>query len=314
MRIKSFIFSFAVIAALALIATSGTGTAARRACAPTVVTESDVTRQPHNTPPTNNWVLYQRGASTAVFANGPGTPPLGGGSLQITTPTGDSNAKAYLFNYDHTGTPLSSVSEISYATYRSSASTGSALQVPALNLEIDYNGAAPGGYAILVYEPIYTHGNNAVVSDTWQTWDAINGGNAKWWTPQGIPGVCAFNCYATWNDIVSANQTAVIVGGFGVNVGGGNPGLSVAADALHLAYGATCKTYDFDVDTDGDGVPDASDNCPGTPAGTQVGASGCPIATAKEQCKSGGWQTATRADGSPFKNQGDCVQYTTAGK
>lgn len=33
------------------------------------------------------------------------------------------------------------------------------------------------------------------------------------------------------------------------------------------------------VDSDGDGVPDANDNCPDTPAGIQVGADGCPVDT-----------------------------------
>ena len=32
------------------------------------------------------------------------------------------------------------------------------------------------------------------------------------------------------------------------------------------------------------------------------------------QCKNGGWQSLTRADGSIFKNQGDCIQYVNTGK
>lgn len=32
------------------------------------------------------------------------------------------------------------------------------------------------------------------------------------------------------------------------------------------------------------------------------------------QCKNGGWQTRTRANGSFFKNQGDCIQYVNTGK
>jgi hypothetical protein len=32
------------------------------------------------------------------------------------------------------------------------------------------------------------------------------------------------------------------------------------------------------------------------------------------QCKNGGWQDVTRADGSTFKNQGDCIQYVNTGK
>ncbi len=34
----------------------------------------------------------------------------------------------------------------------------------------------------------------------------------------------------------------------------------------------------------------------------------------KNACKNGGWQTFTRADGSTFKNQGDCVSYGANGK
>jgi len=41
------------------------------------------------------------------------------------------------------------------------------------------------------------------------------------------------------------------------------------------------------LDADGDGVPDSSDNCPGTPAGTQVDASGCPVVTSPVQKCSG---------------------------
>jgi hypothetical protein len=34
----------------------------------------------------------------------------------------------------------------------------------------------------------------------------------------------------------------------------------------------------------------------------------------KAACKHGGWQRLLRADGSPFKNQGDCIQYFNTGK
>lgn len=35
---------------------------------------------------------------------------------------------------------------------------------------------------------------------------------------------------------------------------------------------------------------------------------------ASADCKKGGWSSLTRADGSTFKNQGDCVSYTQNGK
>ena len=47
---------------------------------------------------------------------------------------------------------------------------------------------------------------------------------------------------------------------------------------------------------------------PGGPGG------GDHVATTKEQCKKDGWRSLTRADGSQFKNQGDCMQYVNTGK
>ena len=34
----------------------------------------------------------------------------------------------------------------------------------------------------------------------------------------------------------------------------------------------------------------------------------------KDECKKGGWATMSRADGSSFKNQGDCIQWVNTGK
>jgi hypothetical protein len=46
------------------------------------------------------------------------------------------------------------------------------------------------------------------------------------------------------------------------------------------------------------------------PAGNCNGAQ----ATSKDQCKDGGWQFVFRANGTGFKNQGDCIQYVNTGK
>src|SRR5687767_14510393 len=84
-----------------------------------VVTEDDVTRQVENTLPTDNWVLYTRAGTpptAAAFDEGPDAPPLGVGSLHLTTVTGSE--KVFLFNYDHVGTRLAGIDAISYATYR----------------------------------------------------------------------------------------------------------------------------------------------------------------------------------------------------
>lgn len=230
-----------------------------------IVREADVARQTEGTTPTRPWVIYTRAAGSAAFRLGPGAAPLGVGSLQLSTPT--SSDKVYAFNYEHIGQRLADVSAIGYSTYQESAAVG--VQVPSINIEIDKNGGSfqPGDYATLVFEPVYNTDQGAVAPGSWQSWDAYNGGSARWWSTRTLPGgICAFSCYATWSQIVAANPNATILGGFGVNQGSGNPGLTADVDALTL----NSTTYDFE--------PSRGD------------------------CKKGGWE----ADGE-FRNQGDCV-------
>lgn len=282
-----------------------------------VVTEGDVTRQVENTPPTDEWVLYTRAGTppTAGAFVDDADAPLGTGSLQLTTATGGE--KVFLFNYEHVGTALADVDDISYSTYRQA---GSAQQVAALNLQVDYNGAADGGFTTLVFEPVYNTDQGAVVSGEWQDWDAINGGDAKWWSTRAIPGVCSFNCFVSWEDILAANPDAVITGGVGVNQGSGNPALVSNVDAFTFDE----TTYDFELvgDADGDGVKDDTDNCVDDANGDQADQDGDGVGdvcdgdvdgdgipneqdtNTKDDCKNGGWAQFTSPT---FKNQGQCV-------
>lgn len=279
----------AILALTVSLATATPNLAALVDCDRVVVTNDDIARQHESTSstPTDNWVYYTRtAASTGVFRTGPATPPGGVGSFEITTPTGAD--KGFLFNYDHVGTKLADINKIGYSTYRTA---GNAQQVTALNIQVDVNGAAPGGFTTLVFEPVYNTLQGAVVSGQWQDWDAYSSGQAIWWSTRDIPGVCAFTCYVTWDTIVASNPDAVIGGGFGLNQGSGNPNLIAASDNLSLGYGegddASCFTYDFEPYR---------------------------VATSKDDCKDGGFQNVRRADGSTFKNQGQCVQYANTGK
>jgi hypothetical protein len=228
-----------------------------------------------------------RSGGDVSFVSGPAMPPLGTGSLQMTTTdaNGSSNAKAQLFNYSYIGTPLSSITELSYSDYRSSSSTNSAAQRIGLNIEVDFVGDG-SSYTTLVFEPIYqADGIGALSTDTWQSWDAINGGNGIWWSTKDIPGVCAFNCFVSWNTIVTNNPNAKILGGLGFNIGSGWTGqFSGNVDALEVGVAGNTTIYDFE------------------PALTPTG---------KDQCKNGGWQ---QFNSPTFKNQGDCIQFVNTGK
>ncbi len=304
-----------------LLPVIGQAGAANAAATTETVTEADVTRQVENTPPTDEWVLYTRPGtppSAGAFVDGPATPPVGAGSLQLTTVTGAE--KVFLFNYDHVGTALSAIDELAYSTYRT-AGTGS--QVASLNLQVDYNGDAAGGFTTLVFEPVYNTDQGAVVNNTWQDW--IADGTGRWWSTQPINGQGGGATVAnlrTWAQIVANNPDAVITGGVGVNQGSGNGGLTDYVDAFTFDE----TTYDFERvgDADGDGVKDDSDNCVdaanpdqadqdndglGDACDPDIDGDGVPNendTNSKDDCKKGGWAMFTSPK---FKNQGDCVSY-----
>jgi hypothetical protein len=248
-----------------------------------VVAEASVVRQVENTPPTNNWVLYTRPGTpptAAQFVIGPDAPPLGVGSFQSQLAL--STEKLTLFNFDHAGTALSSITGLSYWTYKN---PGSSFPLPALNIQIDINGGALGAtdFRTLVFEPYYQPDFVEKVG-VWESWDAYNGGAGKWWSTGA--STCPQSNACTWSTLVASFPGATITGGYGINAGSNNAGLDGSVDALSIAYGGGSITYDFE------------------PFVT---------ATSRESCKDGGWKTRTRADGSPFKNQGDCVSYVNNG-
>jgi hypothetical protein len=240
----------------------------------------------------NTWFKNDTRTGGAVnFVIGPATPPLGVGSLEMATtdavPGGSSQAKAQLFTYKYIGTKLSDIDTIRYAAYRGGSSTNSLAQTISLNLEVDYAGDG-STFTTLVFEPVYNPAQGPMLLDSWQEWDAFAGGSAVWWSTRAIPGVCAFNCFVPWSTIIANNPNAKIKFGFGFNVGSGWVGVySGAADKLTFGVSGDSTVYDFEPYR---------------------------VARTKDDCKNGGWQQVRRADGSPFKNQGDCIQYVNTGK
>ena len=145
-------------------------------CLRAIVTESDIVRQPEDTPPTSNWVLYTRaGLATASFVYGPSNPPEGIGSLEMQTPL--PTDKVTLFNFDHAGTRLQDITSMGYSTYRDPTSvTMHPAQVPSINIQVDYNGDLPGGFTTLVFEPVYNLAQGTVIPAPGQCADGAAGG------------------------------------------------------------------------------------------------------------------------------------------
>lgn len=175
------------------------------------------------------------GGSSAVSGAYGGWP----GATAVVLSTPDVNdAKAQLLTTLGRGLALSAIDRISYATFRSSDSTGTPAATASLNIEIVGTDAAnPDGFTTLVFEP-YQQVGAAIVDDTWQTWDAAAG---RWWSTQATSAQPVRQVdLLSWAEVQAAYPNARVVR-YGFNLGSYNPGVVVAADSLQFGD----RYYDF---------------------------------------------------------------------
>ncbi|HEX8128990.1 MAG TPA: thrombospondin type 3 repeat-containing protein, partial [Pyrinomonadaceae bacterium] len=215
---------------------------------------------------------------TVRFELGPATPPLGAGSVELAVgPNG--NSAAQMRNSDYGGVSLGDITALSYSTYVSTPGSGG--QAPYIILNLDTNGDTTVDDQ-LFFEPVYQNGTytgdtvpnqcganpNCVTPGQWQTWNARVGG---WWSLDagtfGPPLV-------TLDTYFAANPTARIInstsglGGlrFVTGFGAGSWDNFVGnLDAVTVGVNQNETTFNFEPDTDADGVPDGEDNCPNNP-------------------------------------------------
>lgn len=214
------------------------------------------------------------------------TAPAGIGALQLTTD--DTNvAKA---DYMHAANiPLSGVTRLEYSTKKNNASmaTTASYQLPVCLGGITTSGCV--GFTTLVFEPYQANGVccTPIPTGQWQTWDVDAG---SFWSSQNYNDFSGCSVakgfggppFYTLAGLSAACPSAVVVG-FGVNVGSFNPNYNSEVDLV----GFNSATYDFEPYI---------------------------VARSQEQCKNGGWSSVKRANGTGFKNQGDCIQYVNTGK
>ena len=189
----------------------------------------------------------------------PAVPAASGlepGSLALTT-NSSASAKAQLFTYGNgvRGTPLASVTSLSYWTYEHAGLANTA--DPAYQLRVDTDGdlSTTADQTTLVYEPYWndTEGpdpQGAIVADTWQQWDATNG---QWWSSKAIncvgltlpPGMGGGPGTWTTPQAVAVGCPGALVAAVGVNIGSGNPDYVVATDGVHFETLTSSTTWDF---------------------------------------------------------------------
>ena len=248
--------AFALAAAGALCFSVGSATAATYVVK---VTEADLT-------PGGHWFRADtRPPGTGVFEVGPGTPPRGRGSFELSTPLGPVTnpgaAKVQLLTNLFDRLPLRYIDGIGYQTYRDPSSTGFPAGVNTLNIRVDLDGNGTAD-AYMVYEPYQDLGNAAVLTGVWQPWDAYRAGAARWWISGTASPTCTQATPCPWATIITLHPMATVreapscgpgsapkspcPGSLGVNQGSNNPGVISNADALYVSGYGSKVIFDFE--------------------------------------------------------------------
>jgi hypothetical protein len=234
---------------------------------------------------TYGWTFFQEGATPGgtAFVNGPGNPPLGTGSAQLTAllPTDGP----ILFKTDYQGTKFADIDTLQYSTFRATPGDPSPLAISLqFTADSDVTDANTSFQGRLVFEP-YQSGAT-VNSGAWQTWDALQG---RWWgTGAPIPSrpfaqLCPQSNPCTWAQVLANWPNGGIhasdPGSVIFKAGSSWTGFNGNVDAFKIGVNGVTDIYDF--------------NLHSTP-------------TDKDQCKNGGYKNFNPPSG-PYKNQGQCV-------
>ena len=209
-----------------------------------------------------------RNGGTWAFTAGPATPPVGEGSLKLSTP-GGTNApfpggdKVQILTDRYDNTQLSDITDIGYSAYRYGNAQGSVVAMAALNIRVSTDGDNTAD-AYMVFEPYEQPSAPASIPQrVWTDWDAYNGGNAEWWFSNGAGG-CGQATPCTLTQINTtfpdakvregtscgpANAFTPCPGSLGFNQGSNNPGTTTNVDDLYVSVSGAETRFDFEQQT-----------------------------------------------------------------
>jgi hypothetical protein len=213
----------------------------------------------------NAWFDASIRSGDAAFVTGPATPPLGLGSLELstgadlTTPlNGGVGGKGIFATEQFNGQQLADLTELSYSTYQQQVAATHPHLLPGLNVQVDINNDGVRD-TTLVFEPVYVPEQGAILPNTWQSWDTLSGNG--WWNTKAVPGYPGGSTFFGIDDFVASYPDAKIVtwypsdNGWGFNfTSGQNSGgfwsnFVGSVDALEIGFSGDTTTFDFEVPT-----------------------------------------------------------------
>jgi hypothetical protein len=187
-----------------------------------------------------NWGIVNRnviGSPDITFRDGPATPPLGKGSLNIVV--GDSTEKAAFGNeVDFAGTPLNAIDTLGFSVYTTGENRAiSPANLPSMGIEIDPTGpgnAAAPNFSTLVSLPVDAPAN------VWSRQD-VSGGQFFLTGAAGTASNCTQANTCTLAQVKAAFPAATL---FSVQITKGRDNaFQGAVDAITV----NAKTYDLEV-------------------------------------------------------------------
>jgi len=230
--------------------------------------------------------LFNRDVSTATpFEFNTDAASIGAGSLYVM-PIGATAADKFI-GENFVNAPIASVNSISYDFKIGSGGVDTDEEQFYMNVYANFGVSADDKFYDCRYNVVPIVGSTAgfttVTFDPTLAYPVTTRGGASA-SPYTCPAIPADM------DLLSAGSN---IRAFALNVGdtsASDVGLDGYLDNVVVNLDGDVTTYDLDP------VPPP------------------PVATSKDECKKGGWQTVFRSDGSAFKNQGDCMQYVNTGK
>ncbi len=201
----------------------------------------------------NGWVFFDDIGSMPLpnnFTLGPATPPRGSGSANIVV--GGPAEGILIGTQNHPGTPLADFTMLSYSTYQDITPQALSLQ---FNVDYDNTDSTTSWQGRLVFEPANGVGAT-VMTNTWQTWDAL-AASSRWWstgTPvvgdASLAAVCPQATPCSWALIQSTYPNIAIqsgmLAGISLKAGSGWPAFDGNVDDFRIATGAFDTIYDFE--------------------------------------------------------------------
>lgn len=220
----------------------------------------------------SNWTLnFTSLDGAADFVTGPSTPPLGSGSVRLSTGTDGSALSEIKNTVTFNGTRLDAIAAFSYSTYAISMPSNT---LPYVRMHVDLSeDAGSGAFDTLIFHPKNNPSQGTPTLNTWQTW---NGSTGVWFSTAGL-------------GTISLSDYLLIA-----------PNAKIGPDGISFRVGETVATDSFDANVDS--FTFNTDTYDFEKAGPAL--VGPP--TNSDQCKKGGWAIYNNP---VFKNQGLCVSF-----